>query len=210
MRLIGILLTFLCSLVPAFAGCDPHITLNVARPFGSEAEPTVVAATAISGCTITAISVYVDYKLIYQQRGINVLDGRLIMGGGPHRVAIVAQNSAGAAVKAVSNIVSVADPVEPIAGCEGSLPIEYTGDHIPFPAKSPVRVGMLATSESAPISTMLLYIDGVSRIQIWGSTARCLPVALLPLKTGTHFINVEARDALGHISLTGSIMQVVH
>ena len=45
--------------------------------------------------------------------------------------------------------------------------------------------------------------------QTWGSTGYCLPVALLSLKPGYHFINVEAWDALGNISLTGSILQVV-
>lgn len=51
-----------------------------------------------------------------------------------------------------------------------------------------------------------LHVDSPHRV----GAPPGLPVALLPLKTGTHFMNVEARDGLGHISLTGSIMQVVH
>ena len=191
-----------------FAACDPNIKLNVNRPFTSESEPTVVAASATSGCRITAISVYVDFKLIYQQRDQNTLDGRLVMGNGPHRVVIVAQNSAGAVAKDVRYIVTNADPVEPPAGCDVLDSVQYTGDHIPFVTKSPVRVGMVAHSDSAPISSMRLYIDGINRAQTWGSTGYCLPVALLSLKTGYHFINVQAWDALGHISLTGSILQV--
>jgi len=206
LALVGI---FIFASVPAFPACDPNITLNVARPLANEAEPTVVAASATSGCPITAISVYVDYKLIYQQRGMSALDGRLIMGAGPHRVAIVAQNSAGAVVKDVRFTITNVDPVEPITGCEASASIQYTGDHIPSPAKSPARMGMLAAGEAASIASMRLYVDGVNRIQTWGSTARCLPVAMVPLKAGTHFINVEAWDALGNISLTGSILEVV-
>lgn len=204
---ISLLVLFLS--LPAFAACDPTITLNVSRPFGEEAEPTVVDAGATSDCRITAISVYVDYKLIYQQRGQDPINGRLVMGGGPHRVAIVAQNSAGAVKKDVRYIVTNADPVEPPAGCDVLDSVQYTGDHIPYPTKSLVRVGMIARSDSAPIVSMRLYIDGGNRVQTWGTTAYCLPVALLSLKPGYHFINVEAWDGLGHISLTGSILQVV-
>jgi hypothetical protein len=154
------------SSLPTFASCDPNITLNVERPFTSESEPTVVAASATSGCRITALSVYVDFKLIYQQQNQNTLDGRLDS-------------------------------------------VEYTGDHIPYSTKSPVRVGMVAHSDSAPISSMRLYIDGINYAQTWGSSGYCLPVALMSLKPGYHFINVQAWDALGHILLTGSILQVV-
>ena len=204
-----ILLLLVLVSPPTFASCDPNITLNVQRPFDSEAEPTVVAASATSGCRITALSVYVDFKLIYQQRNQNTLDVRLVMGNGPHRVVIVAQNSAGSVAKDVRYIATNADPVEPPAGCDVLDSVQYTGDHVPFSTKSPARVGMVAHSNSAPISSMRLYIDGVNYAQTWGSTGYCLPVAFLSLKPGYHFINVEAWDALGNISLTGSILQVV-
>lgn len=144
LQLIFSIAMLLVSL-PMFAQCDPNITLSVARPFGSENEPTVVAATAISGCRITALSVYVDYKLIYQQHGFDTIDGRLVMGAGTHRVAIVAQNTAGVAKKKVRYIFNNADPVEPPAGCDVfQSGVECTGDRIPYPTTSPVRVGMVA------------------------------------------------------------------
>lgn len=206
--IISLILLF--ASLRAFAACDPSINLVVDRPFTSESEPTVVAAKATSGCLITALSVWVDYKLIYQQRGFDTLDARLVMGNGPHRVGIVAQNSAGTVAREVRYIVTNADPVEPPAGCDlFQTGVEYTGDHIPYPAKSPVRVGMVAKSDSGPISSIRLYIDGKNRAQVWGSTSYCLPVAMLALKPGLHFINVEAWDKLGHIMLTGSIMDVV-
>ena len=196
--------------LPLFAACDPSIDLVVDRPFTSESDPTVVAAKATSGCPITALSVWVDYKLIYQQRGFSTIDARLVMGNGPHRVGIVAQNSAGTVAKEVRHIVTNADPVEPPAGCDVfQAGVEYTGDHIPYPAKSPARVGMVAKSDSGPISSIRLYIDGINRAQVWGTSGYCLPVAMMPLKVGLHFINVEAWDNIGHILLSGSIMQVV-
>jgi len=199
----------LLASLPTFGACDPNINLKVDRPYTSESEPTVVAASATSGCRIVAISVYVDYKLIYQQHDQSALDGRLVMGNGPHRVVIMAQNSAGTVAKDVRYIVTNADPVEPPAGCDLLDSVQYTGDHVPFTAKSPVRVGMVAHSDSAPISSMRLYIDGINRAQTWGTSGYCLPVAMLSLKPGYHFINVQAWDALGHIYLTGSIVQVV-
>jgi len=199
----------LLASLPTFGACDPNINLKVDRPYTSESEPTVVAASATSGCRIVAISVYVDYKLIYQQRDQSAIDGRLVMGNGPHRVVIMAQNSAGTVAKDVRYIVTNADPVEPPAGCDLLDSVQYTGDHVPFTAKSPVRVGMVAHSDSAPISSMRLYIDGINRAQTWGTSGYCLPVAMLSLKPGYHFINVQAWDALGHIYLTGSIVQVV-
>jgi hypothetical protein len=208
-RAITSLFIFFASL-PAFAACDPAITLNIDRPFSTEAEPTVVAAKATSDCRITALHVYVDFKLIYQQRGQDTLNGRLVMGNGPHRVAIVAWNSAGAVKKDVRYIVTNADPVEPPAGCDLFGPgVQFTGDNIPFTTQSPARVGMVARSESASISSMRLYIDGINRAQTWGTTGYCLPVAFLSLKPGYHFVNVQAWDNLGHILLTGSILQVV-
>lgn len=211
MAMLQTIIVFLLVLssLPTFASCDPNITLSVERPFTSESEPTVVAASATSGCRITALSVYVDFKLIYQQPNQNTLDGRLVMGNGPHRVVIVAQNSAGRIARDVRYIVTNADPVEPPAGCDVLDSVEYTGDYIPYSTKSPVRVGMVAHSDSAPISSMRLYIDGINYAQTWGSSGYCLPVALLSLKPGYHFINVQAWDALGHILLTGSILHVV-
>lgn len=202
---------FLISL-PVFAAvCDPAIRVVIDRPVGSEAEPTVVGARALSGCPIKTMRVYVDYKLIYEQHGSNTINARLVMGAGPHRVAVNAWNSAGAVAKDEAFIVSTADPVEPPVGCD--LPdgygAFYTGDHIPFATKSPVRLGMIGRSESARITSMRLYIDSTDRAQTWGTTGYCLPVALLSLKPGYHFINVQAWDALGHIYLTGSILQVV-
>ncbi len=197
--------------IPAVAACDPGITLTITRPTGSEAEPTVVGATANSGCAITTMRVYVDSKLVYEQHGQNFINARLVMGAGPHRVSINAWNSAGAVAHEEQFIVSTADPSEPPVGCD--LPqgfgAFYGGDHVPYAAKSPIWVGMIARSESARISSIRLYIDGVDRAQIWGTTGYCLPVALMALKPGYHFINVQSWDSLGHISLTGSIVQVV-
>jgi hypothetical protein len=48
-------------------------------------------------------------------------------------------------VKEVRYIVTNADPVEPTAGCDVfQTGIEYSGDHIGYPAKSPARVGQKA------------------------------------------------------------------
>ncbi len=204
-------LLLLLIAVPAFATCNPAMTLAISQPNGSEAEPTVIAATASSGCPITTMRVYVDYKLVYEQHGQNFINGRLVLGAGPHRVSINAWNSAGAVAHEEQFIVSTADSVEPPAGCD--LPTEfgvfYGGAHIPYTAQSPIRVGVVARSESSRISSIRLYIDGVDRAQTWGTTGYCLPVALLSLKPGYHFINVQAWDSLGNISLTGSIVQVV-
>jgi hypothetical protein len=49
----------------------------------------------------------------------------------------------------------------------------------------------------------------VDRAQTWGTTGYCLPAALMSLSPGYHFINVQAWTSLGHIFLTGSIVQVV-
>jgi hypothetical protein len=205
-----IALVLLSLSLPMFAACDPTLNLAVDRPFTSESDPTVVAAKATSGCPITALSVWVDYKLIYQQRGFNTLDARLVMGNGPHRVGIVAENSAGTVVKEVRYILTNADPVEPPAGCDVfQSGVQFTGDHIPYPTTSPVRVGMVAKSDSGQISSIRLYIDGINRAQVWGTSGYCLPVAMLPLKSGLHFVNVEAWDNIGNILLSGSIMQVV-
>lgn len=208
-RITVALLLLLLSL-PAVAACDPTITLDVKRPLDVESEPAVVHAIATSGCPITAMHVYVDYKLVYAQRGQNNINARLVMGSGSHRVAIQAWNSAGTIAKDVRFIIDNADPVEPPAGCDiFDTGMVYTGEAIPSTSTSPVRVGMVAKTESAPISSMRMYIDGVNRAQTYGTSGYCLPVALMSLKPGYHFINVQAWDSLGHIHLSGSILQVV-
>ncbi len=73
---------FLISL-PVFAVCDPAIKVTIDRPIGSEAEPTVVGAKATSGCSITTMRVYVDYKLIYEQHNAYTINARLVMGPAP-------------------------------------------------------------------------------------------------------------------------------
>jgi len=180
------------------------------RPDGVESEPVVVSANATSGCAVTAMQVYVDHKLIYAQHGQDTINARIVMGAGSHRVVVQAWNSAGRLAKDVRYIVTNADPVEPPSGCDVfETGATYTGEAIPFTSKSPVRMGMVAKAEAASISSMRLYIDGIDRAQTYGTSGYCLPVALMSLKPGYHFINVQSWDSLGRIRLTGSILQVV-
>ncbi len=210
MSRVIILLLISLVIVPIVAACDPTISITITRPYGSEAEPIVIAAKATSGCPVTTMRVYADSKLLYEQHNQNYIDGRFVMGAGSHKVSVNAWNSAGTVAHAESYIVSTADPYEPPAGCDiTGAGIYYGGDHIPYATKSPVRVGMVAASDSAAISSMRLYIDGVDRAQVWGTSGYCLPVALFSLKPGYHFINLQGWDALGHILLTGSILQVI-
>lgn len=192
------------------ATCDPAITLEVSRPIDTEAEPTVVFARATSGCPVTAMRVYSDYKLVYEQHNQATINARLILGAGTHRVGIQAWNSAGALAKDERWIVSTGDSVEPPAGCElaGVSGAVYSGDHIPNDSQSPVWMGMIAAG-SAPIRSMRLYVDGVDRAQTWRTSGYCLPVALISLKPGYHFLTVQAWDTLGFIYMTGSIVHVV-
>lgn len=206
------LLAFSFIPVPTFAACDPAITLDVSRPYDGDAaaEPTVVFAKATSGCRVTAMRVYVDYKLIYEIHGQDTINARLVMGFGAHRVVIQAWNSAGALARDERFIVSEGDPVEPLAGCEtGSVTgVAYSGDVIPFTTTSPARMGMIGNSDSR-MTSMRLYIDGVNRAQVWGTSGYCLPAEQIVLKPGYHFINVQGWDAAGHIHLSGTIIQVV-
>jgi hypothetical protein len=196
--------------LPAFAGCDPAITISVTRPIATEAEPAVVSARATSGCPVTLMRVYVDNKRIYEQHGPDAINARLIMGAGTHHVVIQAWNSAGKLARDERVILSTRDPVEPITGCEygDATGAFYGGDQVPYSTNSPFRVGMAAITSGAKISSIRLYIDGINRAQTYGANAYCLPVAFFSAKPGTHFINVEAWDTLGHIRLTGSIVQI--
>lgn len=208
-KILWSILLFFFAL-PAFAACDPAINVNISRPLGSEADPVSVAAQATSGCAVTLMRVYVDYKLIYEQHMQNSIGARLVMGSGMHRVAVNAWNSAGAVAHQEVFVNSTADPVEPLWGCEvgpgyGAF---YTGDLIPWAVPSPARVGMVGRAESLKITSMRMYIDGVDRVQVWGSSAFCLPAAFIALKPGYHFINVQAWDSAGFIQMTGSILQV--
>ena len=209
-------ISFLTSLLlwlgalPALAACDPAISLEVSRPFTMEAEPTVVAAKAVSGCPVTLMRVYVDYKKVYEQHGLATINARLVLGAGTHRVVVQAWNSAGALARDERFTQSSADPVEPIAGCDyAGTGVMWGGDHLPYATSSPVRAGMGARSGSGgQITSMRLYIDGVNRVQLYGTTAYCLPAAYIEMKPGYHFLNLEAWDSNGTIYLTGSIVQV--
>jgi len=203
-------LLFWLAALPALAACDPAISLDVSRPLTVEAEPTVVAAKAVSGCPVTLMRVYVDYKKVYEQHGPDSINARLVLGAGVHRVVIQAWNSAGAVARDERFTESSADPVEPIAGCDyAGTGVMWGGDHLPYATSSPIRLGMGAKSSSgARITSIRLYIDGVNRAQTYGSTAYCLPAAFLNMKPGYHFINLQAWDSTGQIYLAGSIVQV--
>jgi hypothetical protein len=161
---------------------------------------------------VTSIHVYVDDVLTYRQFGQAHLDGRLVMGAGPHRITIKAWNTAGGVAREERFIVTDADPVEPPEGCGDALEIvrgaKYTGAAVPVTTTSPVRVGMVANGPSR-ISSMRMYIDGVNRAQIWGTSGYCLPAAMISLGPGYHFINITVWDAQGSIFHTGSMMRVV-
>ena len=202
-------LLFVFSL-PLFATCNSAMTLDISRPFGSEAEPTVIFAKATSGCPVTTMRVYVDYKLIYEQHGQDTINARLVLGAGAHRVGIQAWNSAGTLAKDERFITSYTDGVEPLFGCEsgGVDGVIYSGEHVPSDSRSPVWMGMLGHA-SAPVTSMRMYIDGADRAQAWGTSGWCLPVALMSLKPGYHFVTIEGWDSQEHIYLTGSIVHVV-
>ncbi len=203
-------MVLLLAALPALAACDPAIQVNISRPLGTEADPVSVAATATSGCAVTLMRVYVDYKLVYEQHMQNSIGARLVMGPGAHRVAVNAWNSAGAVAHQEVFTTSTADPVEPLWGCEvgNAYGAFYTGDLIPWAVPSPARVGMVGRAEALKITSMRMYIDGVDRVQVWGSSASCLPAAFIAMNPGYHFINVQAWDSAGYIHMTGSILQI--
>lgn len=210
LRLVVLVMSVMVWL-PAFAQCDPAIRLEVGRPEGTEAEPTVVYAKAISGCRVTAMRVYVDYKLIYEQHGQSTINARLVMGRGFHRVVVQAWNSAGTMAKNERYITSEGDPVEPIVGCESDrLGAFFTGASIPYIENSPAQMGMVGRTDAGRITSMRLYVDGVDRAQVYGTSGYCLPAALISLKPGYHFINVQGWDSFGRIHLGGSIVKVDH
>ena len=209
LRTVFTFLLFVLPL-PLFAACNAAMTLDISRPEASEAEPTVVYAKATSGCPVTTMRVYVDYKLVYEQHGQDTINARLVMGLGVHRVGIQAWNSAGTLAKDERFITSYGDGVEPLFGCEigGVDGAVYSGEHVPSDSRSPVWMGMLGHA-SAPITSMRLYIDGVDRAPTWNTSGWCLPVALMSLKPGYRFVTIEAWDSQGNVYLTGSILHVV-
>lgn len=190
----GILKKFACLFIvtislsaASFAG----VTISSPANGATITSPVHVVAAATSTNPITTMRIYVDNVSVYV-KAANKIDTLISMATGKHTLVVQAWDSRNAVFKSLITItVSTAPPPPPPPGTSGVV--------ISSPASgatvaSPVHV-VASASSANPITSMRIYVDGVSAFVISSNKID----TLVNMAAGTHTVVVQAWDSKGTV-----------
>jgi phospholipase C len=168
---------------------SPSVT--VCTPGGNALvqSPVHVVAGSTDSNPVTAMQVYVDNKLIYQVNA-STLDTFLNLAVGNHLITVQAWDNTGATFK--KNVPVAMQPPCALKSSNRTVTIcsLVSGSVI----SQPFHVVAAATN-SNPVTSMTLLIDGVAKGSIANSAILDLYVSNLAL--GSHSVAVQAKDSTG-------------
>jgi phospholipase C len=185
---------------PKAANASPPCTLNQTNPSVTVCTPTPNALVqslvhVVAGSTdsnqVTAMQVYVDNKLTYQANA-PTLDTFVGLAVGYHLITVQGWDSTGATFK--SNVNVAMQP--PCALSPTNRTVTICSLVAGSVVSQPFHV-VAAATDSNPVKSMTLLIDGVSK----GSNANAaiLDFYVSSLTLGTHSVAVQAQDSVGGV-----------
>lgn len=190
---------------PPPSGCTATaVGVKVCSPISGSTVDSPVRFTAAAKSTlpITAMRIYIDNVSAYFVSAAS-LDVSLAVNPGTHLVVVQAWDSSGAVFKSSPITLTVTQ------GSPGTCSAVNVGVTVCSPApgatvSSPVRVTAAAKSAAAPITTMRIYVDNVSKFDIKASSLD----TTIALTTGAHSVVVQAWDSTGAVFKTPLTIQV--
>ena len=190
---------------PPPSGCTATtVGVNVCAPASGSTvnSPVRFTAAAKSTLPITAMRIYIDNVSAYFVSAAS-LDVSLAVNPGTHSVVVQAWDSSGAVFKSAPITLTVTQ------GSPGACSAVNVGVTVCSPApgatvSSPVRVTAAAKSATAPITTMRIYVDNVSKFDTQASSLD----TTIALATGAHSVVVQAWDSTGAVFKTSLTIQV--
>lgn len=190
---------------PPPSGCTATtVGVKVCAPASGSTvnSPVRFTAAAKSTLPITAMRIYIDNVSAYLVSAAS-LDVSLAVNPGTHSVVVQAWDSSGAVFKSSLLTLTVTQ------GSPGACSAVNVGVTVcsPVPGatvSSPVRVTAAAKSATAPITTMRIYVDNVSKFDTQSSSLD----TTITLTVGTHSVVVQAWDSTGAVFKTPLTIQV--
>jgi phosphatidylinositol-3-phosphatase len=179
---------------PIPSGCAAIINgVTVCSPAAGSTvgSPVRFTAAAKSTLPITAMRMYIDGVSAYLTSAAS-LDVSLGVGSGTHSVVVQAWDSGGTVFKTSLSLTVVSG----VTVCSAAT----AGVTVCSPAAggttgTPVHVTAAATSSLAPITTMRIYVDSVSKYNVDASSID----TSLVISAGTHNLVVQAWDSTGAV-----------
>ena len=173
----------------ALSKVDPSVTICSPYPNVTVTSPVHVNAGTTTSAGVQYLQIYVD-GINQQTVYAPAVDINLAMATGARRVTVQARLKNGTVVKSTVNInvggASQPPPPPPTAGITMTSPLNGAT------VSNPVAVSATATS-SVAISFVELWVDGIKKLQVSGSTIN----TTVTLTAGAHRITTQARDANG-------------
>lgn len=167
---------------PSVTVCTPATNALV------QSQVNVVAGSTDSN-TVTAMQVYVDNKLVYQVHA-STLNTFVSIPVGYHLITVQGWDSTGATFK--RNVTVAMQPPCALNSTNQTVTIcSLTNGSV---VSQPFHV-VAAATDSSPVKSMTLFIDGVSKGAI--SNSAMLDLYVKNLTLGTHAIAVQAQDSTG-------------
>ena len=172
---------------------DPSVTICLPAANSAVSSPVHFQAGTTASAGVTYMQIYVDS---IKQLTVNAasIDTSLPETAGTHRLTIQAKLKTGTIVK---NTISFKVGSGGGGGGGGTSTVIITSPVNGSTVSSPVPVKATATS-SVAISYMQLYIDGVKKFQVNGSSMNTTAA----MAAGAHRVTVQAKDASGTLLKT--------
>ena len=168
---------------------SPSVTVCTPTANALVQSPVHVVAGTTDSHTVTAVQIYVDNKLV-QQVNASTIDSFVTLPMGAHLVTVQGWDNTGASFK--TNVHVSMQPPCALNSTNQTVTIcsLVSGSVV----SQPVHV-VAAATDSNPVKTMSLLIDGVSKGSV--SNAAMLDFYVSSLSLGSHSISVQAQDSTG-------------
>jgi phospholipase C len=194
--IIAALMTLVCGRALAASPCtlsttSPSVTVCTPSPNALVQSPVHVVAGTTDSHTVTAVQIYVDNKLT-NQVNTSTIDAFQTLTVGNHLITVQAWDNTGATFK--TNVSVAMQPPCALNATNQTVTIcsLVNGSVV----SQPVHV-VAAATDSNPVSTMTLFIDGVAKGGV--SNSASLDLYITSLTVATHSISVQAQDSTGAI-----------
>ena len=192
--LITALLTGITPRAHAAAPCalsttSPSVTVCTPAPNALVQSPVHVSAGTTDTSTVTAVQIYVDNKL-YTQVNANSIDTFVNLPVGNHLITVQGWDTTGSTFK--TNVPVAMQP--PCALNQANQTVTICSLSPGSVVSQPFHV-VAAATDTSPIKSMTLFIDGVGKAG--ASNSAILDMYVNSLALGNHSIGVQAQDSTG-------------
>src|SRR5947208_5411702 len=174
---------------------NPSVTVCTPAPNALVQSMVHVVAGTTDSNTVTTMQIYVDNKLTYSVKA-STLDTFVSLAVGNHTITVQAWDTTAISFK--SNVAVAMQP--PCALNPANQTVAICSLVSGSVVSQPFHV-VAAATDSNPVKSMTLLIDGVKKYSIANSAI--LDVYVKSVALGTHSISVQAQDSTGLIFKQG-------